>query len=74
MPKGFPFELMKELKEGKNVDWEEKEYLVEDYTAEPTAPLSYAFCSDTAYSENESETFSQKHEIAKCNKTAIHFK
>ncbi|UZR93699.1 ribonuclease Z [Chondrinema litorale] len=51
LPKGFPFELMKELKDGKSVFWEEKEYLFDEYTVEPPPPLSYAFCSDTAYSE-----------------------
>lgn len=52
LPKGFPFELMKELKDGNEVSWEGKTYTVEKYTNPPVKPLSYAFCSDTAYTES----------------------
>lgn len=52
IPPDFPFELRRALKDGKTVNWKDTTYNHSDYTLPPEHPKSYAFCSDTAYSEN----------------------
>ncbi|MES2800601.1 MAG: ribonuclease Z [Bacteroidota bacterium] len=49
---GMSFEHMHILKEGKDIQLEDGRYFKnKDYTSNPPAIRSYAFCSDTAYSE-----------------------
>ena len=51
IPNDFPFELRRDLKEGKTVNWNGITFAHSDFTLPPADPKSYAFCSDTAYNE-----------------------
>ena len=50
--KSIPFELLKLLKEGKDVDFNNEILKFEDYTKDSPNPRSYAYCADTQYDEN----------------------
>ena len=50
--KSIPFELLKLLKEGKDVDFNNEKLKFEDYTKDSPNPRSYAYCADTQYDEN----------------------
>ena len=50
--KSIPFELLKLLKEGKDVDFNNVILKFEDYTKDSPNPRSYAYCADTQYDEN----------------------
>ena len=50
--KSIPFELLKLLKEGKDVDFNNEILKFEDYTKDSPHPRSYAYCADTQYDEN----------------------
>ena len=52
LPKNFPYQYMKELKKGKSINWEGKTYASEEFTTAAPKPNSYAYCSDTAYTES----------------------
>lgn len=51
LPPNLPFELINDLKEGKNVVFNEQYLSYEVYTMAAAAPKKYVFCSDTAYCE-----------------------
>jgi ribonuclease Z len=51
LPIGLPFELVNELKEGKDVVFKEQNLAHDVYTLAGAAPKKYVFCSDTAYYE-----------------------
>jgi ribonuclease Z len=51
LPPDLPFELINDLKEGKNVVFNEQYLSYEVYTLAAAAPKKYVFCSDTAYCE-----------------------
>lgn len=50
--KPIPFEKLKLLKEGKNVDFNNEILKYKDYTKDSPKPRSYAYCADTQYDEN----------------------
>ncbi|MGB0523072.1 MAG: ribonuclease Z [Flammeovirgaceae bacterium] len=51
LPTGFPFSLMDDLKAGNDVEAAGKVYKNKELTADPKPSHSYAYCSDTRYSE-----------------------
>ncbi|MCS6968432.1 MAG: ribonuclease Z [Bernardetiaceae bacterium] len=51
LPKDMPFALLKALKRGENVTWQDTFYHAEEVTLPPPLPRSYAYCSDTLYHE-----------------------
>ncbi|MBX2841560.1 MAG: ribonuclease Z [Flammeovirgaceae bacterium] len=46
-PKGLPFELIREIKLGNDVNWEGKEFLSNEYTYSKQEKKVYAYCTDT---------------------------
>lgn len=52
LPSDFPHQYMKALKKGETVKWKEETYAPKDFTIPPPLPKSYAYCSDTAYTES----------------------
>jgi ribonuclease Z len=54
LPDDFPIPYIKMLKGGIDVvdEFSGKTYLSAEYTTDPVAPRSYAYCSDTAYLES----------------------
>ncbi len=52
LPEGLPFSAYNQLKMGADVQFEGNTIAYKEVTAPPVKPASYAFCSDTSYSEN----------------------
>lgn len=52
LPEGLPYSEYNKLKMGENVEFEGNIIAYEEVTEPPSKPSSYAFCSDTGYSEN----------------------
>lgn len=52
LPKGLPFSEYNKLKMGEDVMFEGDTISYKEVTDPPAQPASYAFCSDTGYSEN----------------------
>jgi ribonuclease Z len=51
LPENLPYELIKQLKEGKNIYFEDRLLTVEEYTTAPCPPRKYVYAADTAYNE-----------------------
>ena len=50
--KSIPFELLKHLKEGKDIVFNNETLKYKDYTKDSPKPRSYAYCADTQYDPN----------------------
>ncbi len=51
LPPNLPYPLLHDLKNGKNIEWNNETIANESLTTEGAKPKKYVFCSDTVYNE-----------------------